>query len=187
MKNWGECYFDHFTDFFGDPIDQKIFRQSAKEPSIQVLSYENVFPRCRVFCTLGLTHYKAIIKETAEVYLPVDKAWEIMPSLLCNSLFYIVQQRMAFGWGIAISGIEVTNPEFTHRYDKTALYFTLPFGLPSDFNKVTCNDEAGRMYLAFFISQAEQDFFSKHGAQKFQAHLESKKVDPYDLSRPSCC
>jgi antitoxin YqcF len=184
--HWGECYYDHFTQFLGSPVDREIFRQDDSSPSLQVLAYDGVFKDCRVFCSLGLTHYSTNLNRIAEISLPVDDAWEDIPYLLANALFFMIQKNISVGWGISISGIEHISPQFTATFEKTAIYLTRPFGFPDGFSKVRCHQEIGNVYLATFISAAEHIFFQQHGARQFEALMISKDVDPFSLRRPSC-
>lgn len=184
--NWGECYYDHYAKFLGTPVERQVFRKDDQSPSIQILAYDGVFKGCRVFCSLGLTHYSSEVSAVGEVVLPLDAGWEDVPSLLANVLFYIVQKPMSLGWGMSISGIDNISPEFTRAFNKTALYFTTPYGFPQDFNRVDCQTGVGDMYLAFFISASEHAFFTTHGAEQFENLLEVHNVDPFTLQRPTC-
>src|SRR5947209_16337544 len=100
--NWGECYFDHYETFFSELTDRSIFEQDPESPSIQVLAYDQVFPDCRVFASLGLSHYAQELGKVGEVVVPVDDGWNDVPTLLANALFYMIQNRISLGWGIAI-------------------------------------------------------------------------------------
>jgi hypothetical protein len=184
-SKWSDCYFEHFQKFFGQPVDGKTFKGFPDLPAIEVFAYDGVFRGCRVFCTNGLSDYRKALHQIAEVYLSADNAWETIPFLLCNTLFYIINQKMEFGWGISINGIEEINPEFAQKYKKAALYFTLPGGLPNGFEKVKCGNEEGKIYVAMFISQQEHDFFIERGAEAFEDLLKKNNVDPYELSRAS--
>jgi antitoxin YqcF len=184
--NWGECYYEHFEHFLGSIFDREIFRQDDNLPSIQILSYDKVFKECRVFCSLGLSHYASEIAGTAEVYLPTDDGWSDTPYLLASALFFMIQSHMTIGWGLSIGGIDRILPQFAKDFNKTAIYLTNTFGLPNDFSKVRCGEEIGNIYLAIFISEAERDYFIQRGAEAFEVLLESNKVDPFSLRRSSC-
>jgi len=183
-KNWGEAFYDHMLRYLGNPVSREIFRQDALHPHIQVLKFDNVFPDCKVFCSLGASNYYEILGGPAEVILPCDNGWDAIGGLLANSLFYLVQNRMELGRGVGIS-LERIAMDFAQRFGKAAIYFSNPFGLPSDFNIVKKNDEAGRMYLAFFISREEFDYFCDRGAEAFESLLERAKGDPFELHRHS--
>jgi hypothetical protein len=184
-ENWGERYFDHYERFFNDLADRSVFEQDPYSPSIQVLSYDRVFPGCRVFASLGLSHDAEELGQVGEVMVPVDDGWADVPTLLANALFYMIQHRMPLGWGMAIDGIQNICRRFVRSHNKQALYLTNPFGLPEGFAEVECREAKGRVYLGFFISQSEFELFAEQGASQFEDLLESKGVDPCSLNRPS--
>src|SRR3954468_13643232 len=105
MENWGERYFDHYLKYFGPIKERKIF-ESGDAPSIQILTFENVFENCRTFCSLGLSHYSEEIGETAEVFVTTDDYWDAVPTIFANMLFFIVGQKMQIGWGMNVGGFE---------------------------------------------------------------------------------
>jgi hypothetical protein len=122
----------------------------------------------------------------AEVCLPVDDGWKDVPYVLANALFFMIQNGMTMGLGLSISGIERISPQFASKFNKEAIYFTNIFGFSEGFSKIKCDEESGKMYLAFFISKSEHEFFKQHGAEEFESLLEAKKVDPFSLRRSSC-
>lgn len=183
--NWGEHYYDHYSHFFREPIEVRRFSPVDLGPRIQVLAYDTVFRNCRVFASLGLSHYAPELHCVAEVVLPVNDAWELVPSLLANALFELVQQRLQLGWGMAVCGLEKLSPDFVASCGKSALYFTKPFDLPDDFPIVACEGQVGQVLLAMFVSSAEYEYFHQHGAEQLEQLLESEGVDPYNLTRPS--
>ncbi len=128
--NWGASYYDHLERLFRSPISRETFSQEPDEPTIQVLAYDRVFPRCRVFASLGLSHYARQVGRVAEVYLAVDDGWTEAGAILANALFYVIQNELPIGWGMAVGGVGAVTPAFAQQFAKTALYFTNPFGLP---------------------------------------------------------
>jgi hypothetical protein len=182
---WGACYFDHFVKFFGNPSGRMIFEQDSASPSIQILSFDNIFEECRVFATLGLSHYADELGNTGEIVAPVDDCWQEVPVVLANALFYMVQNRMRLGRGVAIGGIGSIHQRLALSSQKSALYVTDPFGMPDGFESVPCNERVGRVYVGFFISDSEMKYFSKHGAESFEDLIETKDIDPYNLMRSS--
>jgi antitoxin YqcF len=183
--NWGDCYYDHFERYFGKPTDRQVFERDKESPSIQILAYEGVFKSCVVFCSLGLSHYSNEIGRISEVYLVVDDAFHVIPNLLANTLFYMVNEQKKIGWGLSIRGMENLQPEFSARYQKSALYFTNPFGLPAEFGQVQCSGNIGAVYTCFPISAEEHDLFLKVGAHGFEDILEQRSIDPFTIARPS--
>ena len=184
--NWGTCYYDHFVNYLGSPIARHIFEQNKNDPTIQILAFDGVFESCRVFCSLGLTHYIPEMNLAAEVYVAVDDAWQEVPYVLANTLFFMIQRRMQLGWGISISGIRNILPSFVEKFDKSALYLTTPFNLPDAFNHVSCDQEEGFIYLGVFISREEEVFFRNQGAKALEQIFAEKEIDPFHLRRLSC-
>lgn len=180
---WGECYFDHFVKFFGNPSGRMVFEQDAASPSIQVLSFDNVFQGCRVFATLGLSHYADELGCLGEVVAPADGGWNEIPTVLANALFHMVQHRMRIARGVAVGGVGRIRPRFAMSSQKTALYLTSPFGMPTGFEDVSCDGQIGQIYLGFLISEAELKYFAENGAEAFEDLIESKDVDPYNVMR----
>lgn len=43
----------------------------------------------------------------------------------------------------------------------------------------------GHVYLSFFISRKEHEFFEARGAETFEDILENKDIDPFTLKRVS--
>jgi len=49
MINYGELYYDHYSNFLREPIGREVFKSTNEMPSIQILRYENVFEQCLVY------------------------------------------------------------------------------------------------------------------------------------------
>jgi hypothetical protein len=182
----GECFLDHFQRAFGEPVAREVFEQEGFPATIQVLSYDRVFKGCRLFCSLGLSHYEGSVGSLGEVYTVVDDGWPAIPCLLANSLFYMVQTRLALDQGTVVGGIENLHPRFSVEFGKTALYITNPYGLPAGSEYVDCSGTRGHVFLGLFISEAERIFLRSHGASVFEDVLEREGVDPYVLRRKDC-
>ena len=185
MQRWGECYYDHFTKHLGNPLDRRRFEQDQTTPIIQIISYENIFGGCRAFCSFGLSLYSLYVGEVAEVFMPVDDAWDDTPSILAGVLFHMVQMQKRIGWGLAIRFADIF-PDFVTQFGKSTIYFSVPFGVPKGFNKVKCDSEVGEVYLASYISENERDYLINNGAHKFEELLEKHTVDVFNISRESC-
>jgi hypothetical protein len=91
---------------------------------------------------------------------------------------------MPLGWGVSVGGIENIRPEFAAKYGKSAIYLSVPFGFPDEFNVVKWEDKVGSIYAGFFISRPEHDFFQANGARAFEEAFAKSGVDPYQLRRP---
>ena len=130
MKSLGECYYDHFDSFFGNPIGRQSFAQNDGAPRIQILAYDNVLDGCMTFCSLGMSHYRKSAGLCGEIVMPVTNGWNAVPMILSNALFYIAQSNMRLGSGMCIGGVDKINPAFSSAFDKTALYFSYPYPFP---------------------------------------------------------
>jgi hypothetical protein len=183
--NWGECYFDHFGRFLGSPCDRSVFERNDGSPRIQLLAYDNVFPNCRVFATLGLSHYADVLGQVGELIVPVDQRWDEVPYAVASVLFHMVGSGIALGWGVAVEGVDCILPDFARFSKKVALYITLPFGMPKEFGEVSCGEEVGRVFVGFFITRAEFELFCDKGARVLERTLEEHRVDPYSVTRAS--
>lgn len=183
MADWGGAFYDHFVEYLGEPVDREIYAQDEESPSIQILQYEDVFEDCIVFASLGLSKYASEQGGYREVCLVTDDAFEESETILANTLFYAIGAGLEIGQGVSISGVANIDPEFARKYDKHALYFTLPFAFPDGYEKLEQLD--GYVYWAFFISQKEHEFFVTNGAEAFENLLEEQEVDPFDIKRPS--
>ena len=181
--NWGTCYFDHFTSYFHSPVTREVFSQDPNEHAIQILAYDNVFEGCRLFASLGLSHYAEEVGKVAEIIVPVDDGWDTVPSLVANALFYMIQENMRIGWGIAIGGLGEVDRAFTRRFGKEALYITNIYGLPDGSEDVTCEGRRGSLYLGTFIADVEYRLFLDQGAEGLESAFERQHVDPYRLAR----
>jgi len=186
MTDWGSCYLDHFEKYLKKPQTRNTFDpHSEHDHSIQVLGYDGVFSGCRVFASLGLSHYPDSVGQVCEVVLPIDGGWDDAPKALANVLFYCVQQEMRVQPGLAVSGISRVFPQFAAAFGKEAMYFAQPYPFPKGFEDVRCGDAPGKVYLAIMITRAEFSFLHSNGAQRLEQILEQKKVDPFTVHRPS--
>lgn len=185
MKSFGEAYLDHFYRHFGAPIGREVFESPLQNRSIQILEFKDVFAGCRVFCTIGLSHYSNELGGVFEVVSAVDEGGDALAGILANALFFAVMTQQKFGHGISIAGIKRISPAFAEQYAKDALYFTNPIGLPEGFSCFTTEAGEARVLLAILISHPEFEYFQDNGADNFEALMEQNDVDPFHLVRPS--
>ncbi|MGG4147618.1 suppressor of fused domain protein [Paenibacillus algorifonticola] len=187
MINYGELYYDHYSEFLGQPIDREVFENNEEMPKIQILKYENVFEECLVFNTLGFSKYEEVVGNNIEVSMVVNGGFNKTAYILANVLFYCIGKQIKIGRGTAINGIESIEKSFVQKYNKSAVYFTEPFAFPEEYNYLNSENENtnGEILLAFFISQSEYDYFIKYGTEKFEELLEENDVDPFNVSRKS--
>lgn len=184
----GLCYYDHFVHYLShEPKDHDIFcPEGDTSPCLHILGFDSIFGGCRAFCSLGLTLYEQQVFSLAEVVMPVNGAWDSTPYLLANTLFFIAQHKMPLRRGLVIGGIGSLRPEFTAEFAKEAIYFAEPFGFPEGFNQLKCDNKTGDVYLASFISEAEQRFLRHNGVERFETLLEEQHVDVFNVHRSSC-
>jgi hypothetical protein len=182
--NWGEGYLDHYENCFGKFAAREVFTPHQPGPRIQVLSYDNVIRGCRVYASLGLTHYAEEVGSVGEALVCTAPCAD-WPSILASALFYLVSTRMELGWGMVVGGVEVVAPDFVQRYAKPALYFSLPTLFPDHVRRVRRAGATGGLYLVTPITQTERDYFTAHGAREFEKLLERSRVDTLELDRPS--
>jgi hypothetical protein len=187
-ENWGAAYLDHYEKYFRQPVEGQTFTSNEQPdgPAIQILTFEEVFKECRVFASLGLTHFADQINGICEVYMPVDAGFSSVPAILAHTLFYLVQEKFSIGYGISIGNLEMTHKAFSAKYNKSAVYFANPYGLPLEFIKVRFGEQYGMILLAILLSRQEHEYFLDRGAIGLGRLLKEKRVDPYNISRPSC-
>lgn len=181
-KNIGKMILNHYNNYLGDYCERKVYKANLNSPSIQLLKYKNVFENCMTYASIGLSNYKDIINNSCEVIMVVDDNYDECAKLLANSLFYIINNRIEFGRGVFIEGIENLNEDFSVQHKKNTFYFTETYAFPDDFSHIS-NDE--KMYMAFLISQQECQFIKKYGANEFEDQLEKMECDVFDINRKS--
>jgi Suppressor of fused protein (SUFU) len=182
--NWGEAYLEHYERCFGQFVAREVFHPNQGGPVIQVLSYDNVIRGCRLYASLGLTHYCGEVQSVGECILCASQA-EDLPIIMASSLFYLVQTRMELGWGMVVGGVDVVAPSFCAHYNKPAVYFSLPTLFPDRVRTVRQGSETGSLYLITPITGAERAFFTTHGAVAFERLLADSGIDTLELNRPS--
>ncbi|MGL6077094.1 MAG: suppressor of fused domain protein [Fimbriiglobus sp.] len=182
--NWGEAYLDHYERCFGDFTKREVFQPHQEGPVIQVLSYDNVMRGCRVYASIGLTHYSGEVGSIGEALVCTSPS-DDWPVILASSLFYLVQSRMDLGWGMVVGGVDAVAPFFCGKYDKSALYFSLPTLFPEHVRVVRRGHLTGMLYLVTPITTAERAYFTKYGAAEFEQLLARSGVDILEIDRPS--
>jgi hypothetical protein len=181
----GESYLAHYEQYLGQPVDRQIFEAAGRERSIQVLAFDNVFSGCRVFCSLGLSHYEQQVQGTAEIVVPIDDGWRSVPSVLANALFFAIERQMPLDRGVGIAGIERIQPEFAKTFGKAAIYFTHTIGFPDGFEMISSNGVSGRVLMGVFITLGEYQFFQDRGCDNLESLFQKSGIDPFNVKRPS--
>lgn len=182
----GEVIYEHYERYFKKPATNKIFEGKEESSSIQVLGFNNVIKNCKVFCSLGLTHYSVEVGSYSEVVLVVDDGFNQAPVVLANSLFHIVNSRMRISDGTCVKGIKNISEGFYSSYQKDAIYFTEPFCFPDSFASVVCSSGFEIcFYLAILLSEDEAGYLSEYGPDRLEGLLEAEGVDVFDIKRKS--
>lgn len=184
----GDCIYNHFLQFLGEPLYSEKFEQATDMPSIQILVFGDVFGGCRAFCSFGLSHYRDLMGEVAEVCLAANDGWEESPSILVASMFAVLQNRANLRSGVAFLFREwhPSFQRFASRFDKPAIYITVPpLNLPVDFSRIVCDSEVAQLYFAFYLSQSEYSYYIERGPDKLEDLFEANAVDVFDLHRVS--
>lgn len=183
MDDWGSLYLDHYEKFMRQPIRREVFEAPGVDHSIQILTYDNVFPACLVFASLGFSWHRGPGGERVEVVVGADGGFEAVPFLLGATLLYFAFNKEPVGTGTSKGGLADLDGSFVERYKKTAFYFTEPFPFPGGFARVRGADGEGRVLLATFISQEEYTLCRGYGAEQLEEELERHDVDPFCISR----
>ncbi len=182
----GEAYFDHYSRFFREPVAREIFRGHQVGSRIQVLAYENVFPECLVFASLGVSHYANTVGQVAEVLVAADDGLDAVPRIIANALFYVIENGLELRRGTCVGGIGKIAPSFALAFGKTAIYFTSVQSLPVEFELVNSGKRpVGTMLMGVMVSAAEEQLLLKSGIDALESRFESAEVDPFAVRRPS--
>ena len=168
----GEKILDHYTKYLGEFCGSEQYRFENR--IIQILGFPDVYKDCMVFATFGMSKYSGEIKRQCEVILAVNDLYDECSEILANTVCYILSEKMEFRRGILIEGVDNIVPGFSDSCGKCALYFTDVSGLPEEFSVV---DEGCEMYMCFFVSKEEAEFFKKYGSDAFETYLEENEID----------
>ena len=168
----GDKILDHYAKYLGDFVGSEQYRFGDR--IVQILGFPNVFKDCMVFATFGMTKFSEEIHRLCEVVLPVDDLYDECSEILANTVCHIVAEKMEFGRGILIEGVDNIVPGFSDSCGKSALYFTDVSGLPEEFSVV---DGGCEMYMCFFVTKEEAEFFKQHGSDAFETYLEENEID----------
>ena len=101
---------------------------------------------------------------------------------MTNVQKFLLENKMNFGKGVLIEGINNIDAEFSKKYNKTALYFTNIYILPEEFAII--NNQC-KIYMAFFVSEKEAQYIKEKGSEKFEDVLEQNNIDVINIDRES--
>ena len=183
---WNKYFLEHFSKYLGKITSSKLYQDSHNKnsPPIEIVTFDNVFGGCKAFCSIGFSSYNHIVGEYSEVFMPVDAGWSETSKILSGVLFYIIQENKKIGRGLSIRFADVF-PDLVDRIGKSAIFFTIPYDVPDGFKGFLYNSHLAFIYLAFYITEAEHQFFVIHGTEKFEDLLEKERVDVFNISRLS--
>ena len=185
-SKFAELIFDHYVRLFSSPKYRKVFSPSDNVPSIQVLLFDNVFPRCETFCTLGYGRFSLkTIGVFQEVILSIDGNSDGVPELLSKCLYAMANLDVPLERGISVGGLHKYSPAFVERTGKPALFFILPFLLPEKFEHPHNVDCQAEMIMAVPISEAEHQYLKCKGSDELEDRLIENEVDPFNVMRSS--
>lgn len=180
MKKLGEKILDHYETFLGHYIDSD--RYTNEKYGMQLLGFDKTFQDSITFATFGLSNYSHLINNVCEVIMAVDVDYDDCATIMMNALFYILQERMDFGRGTLIEGIDNIIKDFSSKHNKIALYFTEVYILPETFSVI--GNEC-KFYMTFFVTDDEVKYIKQYGCEKFEDLLEEKNADIINIDRIS--
>ena len=182
--DWAAAYLDHYARYLGpNPGASHFFEPPGGAPPLQILTYNEVFPGVRLFCSLGLFHYADAVGRRVEVVAPVDDGFEHLPEVLAFTLFHLVASRTPIARGLSVRPhYELVRPEFVARFHKPAVYYQLPYGFPDGFAQVA---PGAQVFGAFFLTEREHQLAVTAGPAVLERLFEERRVDPMALLRPS--
>ncbi len=182
--NLGEAYLDHYERILGrGPAERWAF--GAGGPTLQVLAYDGIFKGCRVFATLGLTHFRERLGAIVEVVVVADDGLADVPRVLGPACLYLATDGQGLARGHAMSGLEKIDARFVQKFRKSAIYFCGLQGFPAEFGTVCAAPDHGVVTAAIFITAAEFEALGALGPKRFEQALAKQRVDPFALGRES--
>lgn len=184
--NPGEIYLDHYKRYLGDMGSRASFRPAQDSATIQLLDHPQAMVDAHVLATLGLTHYQDVLRERIEVVIPTSEMDEIVLEAVTTSLSFLLRLEVPIEGVSYLRHLHRSVPAFFERYGKSALAFTAPYPFPEDFAVVRLSPSGrGKIWMGFFLSDAEVQFVEREGFDAFLTLLEAQGIDVIDLARPS--
>ena len=114
--------------------------------------------------------------------MATDSDYDQCAEIFMNAIFYVVSNKMNFGRGVLIDGIDNIFEGFSKQHNKAAVYFTESYVLPESFSII---EGKCKVYMGFLVSQNEVDYVKKYGYEQFEELLEEKNVDVINIDRKS--
>lgn len=180
MNNLGEKLLDHYKEYLGDFIGADSY--SDNKHQIQLLGFDKTIENSLLFATLGLSKYSKSINNCCEVILATDGDYDKCAEIFMNTIFYVLSNKMNFGRGVLVEGVDNIVEGFSKQHNKVAVYFTEVYIFPEEFSII---EDKCKMYMGFFISSKEVDYIKNYGCEEFEDLLEQNNVDVIEMDRPS--
>ena len=114
--------------------------------------------------------------------MATDSEYDQCAEIFMNAIFYVLSNKMNFGRGVLIDGIDNIFEGFSKQHNKAAVYFTESYVLPEIFSII---EGKCKVYMGFLVSQNEVDYVKKYGCEQFEKLLEEKAVDVINIDRRS--
>ncbi|MEM6296317.1 MAG: suppressor of fused domain protein, partial [Myxococcota bacterium] len=152
---------DHYAQFFDDPVAQTKLRGPADEP-LHVLEYGNVFEGCRTFTTIGLGLLEGFVEAPHELFLAATWPGEELPHLLVATALALREHGRPLRAGMAASGLQPYAPAFAETTGKSAMMFVPPQALPPLFSSVG-GKPAVEVLMAVPLSELEYALLARDG------------------------
>ena len=183
--NLGQTYLDHYQRFLDDFDHSVSFEQGGA--NVQILNYPDAMDNAHVLASLGLTHYQDYLRDVVEIIVPTSEMDDVVVEGVAASLSFLLELKVTIEEVSHLRHLHRSVPAFFERCEKSALAFTPPFPFPDDFSRVRLEPSGlcGKIWMGFFISEAEVKFIEREGFDAFCTLLEDNEVDVIDLRRPS--
>lgn len=184
-KQLGDCILDAYYEHLGQPILGNTYAIAGQDKLIQVIVFDDVFDRCRAFCSFGLSNYSSELGEVGEIVMPVSAGWNTAADIMAFTLGKILTSVRKLGWGISVN-FETEFPVFARETGKHAVYLSLAQNFPETFRQFICGATSCTIYHAFLLTRAEHKYKLDHGAQALEDIFLDSSPDVFDVNRKSC-
>lgn len=185
--NLGETYLAHYERYLGDVDPETHVLLKHDGATVQILDHSDAMLDTHVLVTLGLTHYQDVLRDVIEVVVPTSEMDDVVLEAVTASLSFLLHLKTPIEGVSYLRHLHRSVPAFFERYGKSAFAFTTPYPFPDDFARVRLEltGRLGKVWMGFFLSEAEVQFIEREGFDAFTTLLEEQGVDVIELARPS--
>lgn len=180
MNNLGETILNHYENYLGNFIGADPYADDNYQ--IQLLGFDKAVENCLLFATFGLSKFTQLANQCCEIIMASDDDYDNCAEIFMNSIFYVLSNNLKFEKGLLIEGADAIVENFSHKHNKSALYFTEQYIFPTTFTSI---EDKCKVYMCFFVSEKETQYIKQYGCEQFEDLLEQKNVDVITLNRPS--